>query len=126
MTVKWNNAMAWLRILCAVLLVSAGLAHRPLAAQPLPPQGIAVYVLPDGSLADLCVPGDYGQKGKLIWHGCEACRIASSILIPEPPIESASIERTEIATDFASVRPTPAALPFHAGASPRGPPEFFA
>jgi len=119
-------AIAWLRIFCAMLLVSAGLAHQPLTAQPLPPQGIAIYVLPDGSLADLCVPGDRGQKGKVVWHGCEACRIASSILVPEPPVDAAHIERTFVAADFASAQPIRVKMPFRPGASPRGPPEFLA
>src|SRR5690349_13385018 len=100
MTAKWNIARAWLRILCALLLVSAGLAHQPVAAKPLQVQDLAIYVLPDGSVADLCVPGDDGQPGKVKWHGCEACRIASSILVPAPPVEAAAIERQEIAVGF--------------------------
>lgn len=126
MTAKWHIAMASLRILCAMLLVSAGLAHQPVAARPQQVQDLAIYVLPDGKVADLCVPGDQSQKGKVTWHGCEACRIASSILIPEPPVDAAYIERTEFAADFASVQFIPAKLPFRPGASPRGPPEFLA
>ena len=126
MTAKWNIAMASLRILCAMLLVSAGLAHQPVMAKPLQVRDLAIYVLPDGSVADLCVPGDDGKPGKVMWHGCEACRIASSILVPEPPVDAAHIERTEIATDFAPVEFLPARVPLRPGATPRGPPEFFA
>ncbi|UVC10105.1 hypothetical protein IHQ71_05730 [Rhizobium sp. TH2] len=116
--------MASLRILCAMLLVSAGLAHQPVAAKPLQVQDLAIYVLPDGSVADLCVPGGDGQSGKITWHGCEACRIASGILIPAPPVEAAAIERQEIAADFKSLESLPITVSFGPGASPRGPPEF--
>lgn len=124
MTATWHIAMASLRTLCAMLLVSAGLAHQPVAAKPLQVQDLAIYVLPDGSVADLCVPGDDGKPGKVMWHGCEACRIASSILIPAPPVDAAHIERTAFAADFAAVVSIEAKVPLRMGASPRGPPEF--
>jgi hypothetical protein len=124
MTAKWNIAMASLRILCVMLLVSAGLAHQLAAAKPLQVQDLAIYVLPDGTVAGLCVPDEGGPPGKVMWHGCEACRIVSSVLIPEPPADAAQIERTETATDFASVEPGQAKESLRPGASPRGPPEF--
>jgi hypothetical protein len=115
--------MASLRILCAILLVSAGLAHQPVAAKPPQVRDLAIYVLPDGSVADLCVPGD-GEPIKVAWHGCEACRIAASILIPEPPGNAAHVDQTPIAVDFASVKSMDAKVLLRPGASPRGPPEF--
>jgi hypothetical protein len=117
---------ASLRMLCAMLLVSAGLAHRPATAGTMSPMGISVYVLPDGSVADLCVPGDQSRPGKVIWHGCEACRIASGTLMPEPPVEAAYIARIELPADFPSLEFVTAELRLRPGASPRGPPEFFA
>jgi hypothetical protein len=119
-----NIAKAWLRILCAMLLVSAGLAHQPVAAKPLQTQNLAVYVLPDGSVADLCVPGDDSRPGKVMWHGCEACRIASGILVPTPPVEVLEIERQEIASGFTALESLERTVSVRHGASPRGPPEF--
>ncbi len=79
-----------LRILCAVALVFVGLAHQaPIAAAgDAGPAELAQYVLPDGTLPTLCVTvtdaPDQGQHDKTHSHGCEACRIGASILLPAP------------------------------------------
>ncbi|MDR9773214.1 hypothetical protein RJJ65_11170 [Rhizobium hidalgonense] len=83
MTGKWL-----VRILCAIALVSVGFAHQApaIAADPV---NLAEYVLPDGTLPTLCVTvtddeGNTGTDHKLHNHGCEACRISASVLLPPP------------------------------------------
>lgn len=126
MTGKPTRAMALLRIFCAMLLLFAGLAHRPVVAGSLPPQGMMVYVLPDGSVADLCLSGKAHEPEKFGWRGCEACRIAAGVLLPEPAPEAVRIERASIAIGFVPRRDVAAEKPLAPGASPRGPPGFFA
>lgn len=74
-----------LRILCAVALLSVGFAHRPaLATQPSAFE-LAQYVLPDGTIADLCLNDVVDGKVKHVMPTkCEACRIGSAILMPAP------------------------------------------
>ncbi|RUM22322.1 hypothetical protein EFQ99_24725 [Rhizobium vallis] len=79
----------WLvRIVCALALVFVGFAHQvpAIAAEPVNP---AEYVLPDGTLPTLCVTvaddeGKTSTDHKLHNHGCEACRISASVLLPSP------------------------------------------
>ena len=83
---KWMIAV---RMLCALAILSVGFAHRmpaALAAPALP--SLTVYALPDGSMPVLCLPGtpDDSGKGKTFaGKNCEACRLAASMLLPEPP-----------------------------------------
>ncbi|MGO6943241.1 hypothetical protein [Rhizobium leguminosarum] len=77
-----------LRILCAVALVFVGFAHQVPAAAAGDPAELAQYVLPDGTLPTLCVTttdkSGQDQHDKAHSHGCEACRISVSILLPAP------------------------------------------
>ncbi|RFB98884.1 hypothetical protein B5K08_04390 [Rhizobium leguminosarum bv. trifolii] len=79
-----------LRILCAAALVFVAFAHQApnAAAGESGPADLAQYVLPDGTLPTLCVTvsdtSDQGQHDKTHSHGCEACRIGASILLPAP------------------------------------------
>jgi hypothetical protein len=126
MTGKLTIEKALLRILCAILLLFAGLAHQPVAAQSLPSAGLAIYVLPDGTISALCQPGKDGKPVKPAWRGCEFCRIAAGALLPPPPGDSAAIEPASQIVVFPAVVVT-VGRPSHAsGAPPRGPPGFFA
>ena len=88
----------WLRILCAVALLSVGFAHNPVMAFAATANQAAAYQLPDGSFAELCTVNDLDQhKGKMSDHGCEACRLTTSTLIPTAPIVAGDILR--ISTD---------------------------
>ena len=76
------------RILCAIALLCVGFAHKPVVVEAaLAPSEIAAYTLPDGTLPVLCLPGDDGD-GKTKSHdpgtGCEVCRLASSMVVPQP------------------------------------------
>jgi hypothetical protein len=79
-----------LRILCAAALVFVGFAHQlpAAAAGEFDPAELGQYVLPDGSLPTLCVTttdrSGQSQHDKAHSHGCEACRISASILLPAP------------------------------------------
>ncbi|MCA2410369.1 hypothetical protein GYN07_02770 [Rhizobium leguminosarum bv. viciae 248] len=79
-----------LRILCAVALVFVGFAHQlpAAAAGEFDPAELAQYALPDGTLPTLCVTvtdkSGENQHDKAHSHGCEACRISASILLPVP------------------------------------------
>ncbi|WP_139276006.1 hypothetical protein [Pararhizobium antarcticum] len=46
-------------MLCTLALLLSGIAHHPLAGTM--PADMAGYVLPDGSLPDLCLTGDPGD-----------------------------------------------------------------
>ena len=84
-----------LRVFCAVLMLSLGFAHQPVSAATSVPAIDESYRLPDGSFAEIC----FGHDGSVsIQHGgtdkghapvgvglfCEACLLASSILLPVP------------------------------------------
>lgn len=117
------GALGWLRILCATLLLSLGLAHKPVYAQPQSDPASSFYMLPDGSYATICYGGDEGHHPqKAAVYGCDFCRIADSVLLPTPadqPSPSLDIYR-DLATALwvASLDPAPA----WPGAPVRGPP----
>lgn len=91
MTPKLKTGTMILRILCAMVFLSAGFGHRTPAAMATDVQSIA-YVLPDGSFADLCI-ADQGQKHAMSTSDCEACRLSSAVLLPEPSDQSWLIAR---------------------------------
>lgn len=94
-----------LRIFCAILMLSLGFAHKPaLAAAP----AVALdesYRLPDGTFAEICLGHSGGLNTPHAGDGpahsgdailfCEACLLASSILLPTPDTEG------WLRTDFA-------------------------
>lgn len=76
------------RIVCALALLFLGLSHKmPLAADVQSPTLAfsQAYSLPDGTAPDLCVPM---QQGKISYSSseCDACRLAGSVLLPQPPM----------------------------------------
>lgn len=77
------------RILCALALLLVGFAHTPpaIAQYFLSPSELAEFVLPDGTLPVLCLPSE-DSTSKQADHvgkaGCEACRLAASVLLPSP------------------------------------------
>jgi len=78
-----------LRMVCAVLMLSLGFAHKPVQAAPVAAMDKS-YRLPDGTFADICfehLPQNQSQHGKHEGGAilfCEACLLASSILLPTP------------------------------------------
>ncbi|MBY3322955.1 hypothetical protein HFN88_04875 [Rhizobium laguerreae] len=86
-----------LRILCAAALVFVSFAHQlpAAAAGEFDPAELSQYVLPDGTLPTLCVTttdkSGQSRHDKAHSHGCEACRISASILLPAADIAGAAI-----------------------------------
>jgi hypothetical protein len=72
------------RIICALLLILAGFAHRPVSVVAAPLQ-LSVE-LPDGTVPDLCLSPFGAQKNgdQNGDHGCDACRLAGGAMLPEP------------------------------------------
>lgn len=74
-----------LRILCAVALLFVGFAHQPVFAAGPNVFELSRYVLPDGTIGDICL--DDHVEGKVRHHlsaKCEACRVGGSLLMPAP------------------------------------------
>ena len=122
-----------LRIFCATLMLSLGFAHKPAVAIAATTVAFdEAYRLPDGSFAEIC-EGHAGvqiahEKGRSDHSGislfCEACLLASSILLPTP--DTNSLVRAHFA--WLDNRPTlPVAIVHHVdGQSPkaRAPPAY--
>jgi len=85
--------MIILRVFCAMVFLSIGFGHRIPAALASDTQS-AAYALPDGSFADICI-ADQGQKHATPTVDCDACRLASAVLLPEPTDQSWLINRFE-------------------------------
>lgn len=84
----------WMRILCAIALLSVGFAHKPLNAFAAQASEIASYQLPDGSVPDLCsVDASDNSKGRMTDHGCDACLVSASTVLPAAPANATEIIR---------------------------------
>ncbi|MCM2401706.1 hypothetical protein NBH20_11100 [Rhizobium sp. S153] len=71
-----------MRMLCAIAILSLGLAHKPpqVMAAAI---GTAALVLPDGTYADICVSHSAIKHPSATLY-CEACMLAGSTLLPQP------------------------------------------
>jgi hypothetical protein len=80
-----SRFLTLVRITCALALLLVAFAHRPMAfaAEPF---DLAAYTLPDGTIPDLCIPVDAGT-GEVHPTGCEFCRLAVAVIMPEPSPE---------------------------------------
>lgn len=127
MTIRITRPAGWLRIICAALLLSLGISHQPVSAQPASIATDAALVLPDGSYAPLCLGGTgTGEPEKSGWHGCDTCLIASGAWLPLPPAGDAPAPRAFVTIDFA-VRAASHVLQAGRPGSPvRGPPFIIA
>jgi len=123
MTKRTTGWALCLRILCAVGLLFVAFAHKPAVAAGPGPAELAAYVLPDGSMADLCINDTVDNKIKPAPGAkCEACRIAGATLLPAP----ADLAGTVLTIRrIALLPPMEEALPSRRerpGAPPRAPP----
>lgn len=118
----------FVRLACAMALVFVAFAHPPAEASPVADVDLAAYVLPDGTMPDLCVTmaGEEGDAARLVTP-CEFCRIASATVLPVPadaPLAAVSRDAGPLAaTDAAPPAPARALLP---SAPPQGPPSLSA
>ena len=79
------------RVLCTLALLFVGFAHKPpvVGQQAISATELAHYVLPDGTMPDLCLSSGHGKDshgGNDEGFGCEACRLSSSVLLPVPQL----------------------------------------
>ena len=116
----------WLRIFCAALLLSLGFAHEPLRAEPSADPASSYYLLPDGTFATLCIDDAHHGKPRKSWlgNGCDACRLASGILLPTPAADQAVISGEFGAFRFPARFAFFGAISQRPGSPVRGPPSF--
>lgn len=120
------STKGWVRMLCVLSLVLVAFAHKPLDVsnqlEAYAGVDISAYILPDGTLPDLCLTDEGDDSHHAGNNHCEACRIASSVDLPLP------FSGLEITGTSQSAKPTfPQGVRFsrlilRPGASPRGPP----
>lgn len=116
------------RIVCALALLLLGFSHQPPAfANGLSLVEAAHYVLPDGSLPDICddsgtLSGDGHDHSPLHANArCEACLISASTLVPPPPGDIV-VPRREAGRLLPAALERPSLVAFRLTAAPRGPP----
>lgn len=128
MRLRGANWAVILRILCAIALLSLGLSHRvPVDTSSYPATELSNYVLPDGTVPELCHSlDDKGTHGShhdgTVPAVCEACRVAASMLIPVPWDATGSTLPVQLTIALASednLFVTPVLVP---AALPRAPP----
>lgn len=112
------------RTLCVIALFSVGFSHRvPAFAPNLSPAEIAALTLPDGTLPELCLPaGDHDGKGHVLKGDCEACRISSAALLPQPADMAGVVIRAKAAILLPPAFEAFQRQLFPPNAAPRAPP----
>ncbi len=99
------------RVLSALALMFLSFAHQPAFARQLAPEMAANYLLPDGTIADICFGSDGVDDHNSPHEGlvplCDYCRLAASIALPTPPSDGYLIIRVaafaESKADFPAV-----------------------
>jgi hypothetical protein len=127
---RLKGRSAWVRIICALALLMVAFAHKPLDVTDkiaaYADVDFAEYILPDGTLPDLCLIGEDHGGHHAKSSNCEACRISSSADLPLP------FSGVSVNCGFFASKPTfPQGVSFVAaalrpGASPRAPPVLHA
>jgi hypothetical protein len=93
--------------LYALAMVWLGFAHQPFAPVTAPSSlERLAYVLPDGTLPDLCIPQSDGPVRDGHFAACDACLVAGGHAAPTTPPtladpEARAIARVEIAPSTA-------------------------
>lgn len=127
MVKKRNIGGFALRALCALALLFVSFAHQPPAFAAAAAEGFsAAYMLPDGTLPDLCLSNDvHDPDGKAaVKTGCEACRLSASLLLPQPSADCARVVHAAPAV-FPPQQLAGLSFPvFSPHAPPRGPPSL--
>ena len=106
-------------VLAALSFVLLGAAHRMPSGAAIASdyQGVdlAAYVLPDGTLPDLCNPSAMDEEGK-DGQGCPACMLAKTLGLATPPA------LPNLTPGFAIIDAPVRSDPNSDGHSPRAPP----
>src|SRR3989338_2810794 len=88
MTVRLRGMDDWLRIACAVLLLSLGFGHKPVQSAPRIADGLASALAVGDYAGELCITNADGGTPLLPgWHGCDTCLVASGAMLPAPPAD---------------------------------------
>mgnify|MGYP001565386200 CR=1 FL=1 len=122
MTKRMTSWAACLRILCAVALLFVGFAHQPASATAPSALELAQYVLPDGTLPDICLNDMIGKVKHAAPIKCEACRIGSAMLMPEPADLAGAVLAYVDISALPLVEETLRSRRERPGAPPRAPP----
>lgn len=113
------------RMLCALSLLLVAFAHKPLissaAASAYTGVDVAEFILPDGTLPDLCLSDEEDGHHSALNH-CEACRIIASADLPAP-VDAFIVNHLRHSEGLTRSRDDRFVRSFlRPGASPRGPP----
>lgn len=116
------------RIFCALVFVVSALVQLPAGAAMSAAPEMAAYVLPDGSLPDLCLSGhdDPDGKGGTKVHRCQSCCLAAPVVLPTPQAFHAKPSSVFLAVSLPAVELLPARPVLLAGSGPRAPPRLAA
>ncbi|OWV97601.1 hypothetical protein ATY81_08355 [Rhizobium sp. R72] len=117
----------FVRVTCAIALLFVGLTHQVpgIASGAFASSALADQVLPDGTLPVICTDGSkriVDHHGKMHGHGCEACRIAASTLLPSPDLTDVVRLRIDTEVTQPSMREASNEEPFAPNRGPRAPP----
>lgn len=99
---QWRMTM---RVLSALALLFLSFAHQPAFARQITPAMAADYVLPDGSIGDICFGLDgiegksHGSSHEALAPVCDYCRLAASIALPSPPGDGHLVIRVAARSD---------------------------
>lgn len=83
------GSAVWLRVLLLAAIVLAAFAHRPAVSAPTPYE-LAQYVLPDGTLPDLCATEEDGSPSHAHHDFCDFCLIAGAAAPAQPAVATLS------------------------------------
>ncbi|WP_455271570.1 DUF2946 family protein [Rhizobium herbae] len=78
------------RVLSALALLFLSFAHQPAFARQISPSMAADYLLPDGTIGDICFGLDgvdskeHGSSHEALAPVCDYCRLSASVLLPAP------------------------------------------
>lgn len=116
------------RIFCALVFVVSALVQLPAGAAMSAAPEMAAYVLPDGSLPDLCLTGhdDPDGKGGTKAHGCQSCCLAAPVVLPTPQAFHAKPSSVFLALSLSAAELLLARPVLLAGSGPRAPPRLAA
>lgn len=113
-----------LPVLCAIALVWASFAHRPIIISTTSQTvDLSAYVLPDGTIPTICFGGQ-GDGKSTSYQGCEYCTLANAIIFPQAPQLFARVINTVRFVDpVCEKAPIPKSINL-VGTPPTGPPIF--